>query len=68
MANAVCYGPSGLSSYGLGHVPVRPGTDAAVPTEDTGFLFTKFIDKAREYKRFGRADSVLNRDLASTAP
>ena len=35
-----------------------PLAEAAGGPEDTGFLFTKFIDKAREYKRFGHADSV----------
>lgn len=32
--------------------------EASGGPEDTGFLFQKFIDKAREYKRFGKADSI----------
>jgi len=32
--------------------------EASGGPEDTGFLFQKFIDKAKEYKRFGKADSV----------
>ena len=32
--------------------------EASGGPEDTGFLFQKFIDKCREYKRFGKADSI----------
>jgi len=52
-----------VTNEGLVHISkpffsVQFHPEAAGGPEDTGFLFTKFIDKAREYKRFGRADSV----------
>lgn len=52
-----------VTNEGLVHVSkpffsVQFHPEAAGGPEDTGFLFSKFIDKAREYKRLGRADSV----------
>ena len=49
-----------VTNEGLVHVSkpffsVQFHPEAAGGPEDTGFLFQKFIDKAREYKRHGRA-------------
>mmetsp|Transcript_34549 Transcript_34549/g.108292 ORF Transcript_34549/g.108292 Transcript_34549/m.108292 type:complete len:1540 (-) Transcript_34549:78-4697(-) len=52
-----------VTNEGLVHVSkpffsVQFHPEASGGPEDTGFLFQRFIDKAREYKRFGKADSV----------
>lgn len=52
-----------VTNEGLVHVSkpffsVQFHPEASGGPEDTGFLFQKFIDKAKDYKRFGHTESV----------
>ena len=52
-----------VTNEGLVHISkpffsVQFHPEASGGPEDTGFLFQKFIDKAKDYKRFGHTESV----------